>query len=170
MSALDPQVQAALIGLLGGLVGGLVSWYIQKHKFKQEMVKAIFPRIQKACGELWEVTPHLKISDARGENTVLWRGEDGQAYLNVAAAKSLQGNIAEFFRKSDAAYIPPAIRVAIFTARDYMMTVVEENPDMADIPISNKRAKRIQDGFGWVRGLIRKTLDEIIKGELPPLR
>ncbi|RMH76342.1 MAG: hypothetical protein D6681_21610 [Calditrichaeota bacterium] len=178
------EVIVALIGVASGIIAALIG-YIKSGKDRQaelermreelrtehqnaleRMEAEVIQKLQgsmyqeqvEAHKKVWEIL-HLAAYAAQDEKTVIVRRADG-VFLNRRVARTIFDRFQDLFYSELGMFIARPTREAIFKVRDYIFGILDENEtqDGELVKIANAKAKKIENGFDWVRKNIRRDV------------
>lgn len=170
---MEVDIAAALIGLAGAIIAALVSYIAAREKIANEhnnmletMRKEIVFNLRASMYEQ-QIEAHKKIwtalrlasYHAPDENSIIVRHDDG-VYLNAPVAREIFARFQEIFYSESGIFIAKNTRNAIFKVREFVFDLLAEAGENENglVKISNTKAKKVEDGFDWVRKNIRRDI------------
>jgi hypothetical protein len=93
------------------------------------------------------------------KDTIIIKREDG-VYLNCNLVQSFFTDFRDFFYSEFGLYISKDLRESVFKVRDFIQELINNSKSSADdaIKISNTKAKKVTNGFDWIRGRARADI------------
>jgi hypothetical protein len=159
---MDPEVIVAFIALGASIMGALIGHYLALRQFRREQLNLLQAEVEKktlsAYQKFW--TCLLPASYFLPDDRSLVVRREGQAYLNQPVFEELFAGIRDFTYSENGIFLSREMRKAIFEVRDFIEEeiVAKSEKQSGLIKISNTKAKKIENGFDWIRKNARRDV------------
>jgi hypothetical protein len=160
---MDVDIVVALISAgFSALFGTVIGHFLIVARYRKEglsdLRSKVDEKILSAYQKLWVVMSPLAYYDLQGE-TLIKRNADG-VFLNRQIVEQFFTDFRTFFYSEDGMLISRPMREKVFEVREFALGVMAEHPDDPGpyIKISNTKAKKIENGFDWLRKNIRRDV------------
>jgi hypothetical protein len=128
--------------------------------FKNEQLEQIrigyHQKMLEAYQKLWTLMAPLSYYTEPGQGVII-RDETG-VYLNCPVIDKFFFSFRDFFYSEYGIFLSKDFRAKIFEVRDFIIEVEKGNEKHHNgwVPISNTKAKQIENGLDWIRKNIRR--------------